>query len=311
MVNLGNLNEVSQDLSARWQTLVDWFPAGHLVVVALSGGVDSSLVLRAAKETVDPHLLVAVTADSASLPRSELEQIVALCEQLKVSHKILFTQELQNPLYQKNDASRCFHCKSELFGSLERSLQSQTLLSELSLENRDNFPILLLDGLNKDDLGEERPGKLAAEKAGVRHPLVELDIGKSEIRGLAQRIGLPNWDKPAMACLASRIARGVAVTEERLALVEEAEKVLGKFGFQGMRVRLHLLAGEREQTLARIEFQAEDLPQLFSDAVRENLLAELQKVGFDYLTVDLEGYKKGGFVKLPKPSGRDHSASNL
>lgn len=294
MEKLVNLKQQTRDLSDLWSLLVDWFPLDRSVLVAFSGGVDSTLVLKAASIKVPSSQLLAITADSPSLPRRELEEVRNLSDLFGVKLRLLKTKELQNPDYQKNDSSRCFHCKSELFLSLEHALKSPELQEDLLKSDR---PALVVDGLNQDDLSDERPGRKAAERAGVRHPLVELGITKQEIRQLAKMQDLPNFDKPAMACLSSRIARGVVVNQERLSLVERAEEILYDHGYRGMRVRLHALQGSGDESLARIELQEEDLERFLRSPDRKSITSEIKNLGFTFLTLDVEGYKKGGFAK--------------
>ncbi len=223
------------------------------VAVAFSGGIDSTVVAQAAFLALGDRA-VAVTADSPSVPRQELEDARRLARHIGIRHLIVTTAEFADPNYVKNDGSRCYFCKSELYSRIE------TLLPQLGVA-------VICSGANLDDQGDYRPGLTAAAEHQVRHPLQEAGFTKADVRALALAWELPTWDKPASPCLSSRLAPGVAVTHERTARVEAAERDLHELGYRECRVRLH------EGELVRIEVQAGDLARLADPAVRAVLRA--------------------------------------
>jgi uncharacterized protein len=247
-------------------------------VVAFSGGIDSTVVAKAAQLALGERA-VAVTADSASVPRAELDDARRLAEQIGIRHVIVRTEEFADPDYIRNDGSRCYFCKDELYGQIE------TLLP--SLEAR-----VICSGANLDDQGDYRPGLQAAAEHQVRHPLQEAGFTKADVRALAKAWDLPTWDKPASPCLSSRLAPGVEVTRKRTARVEAAEVFLHRLGYRECRVRLH------EGELARIEVPAAELARLADPAVREELARYFKKLGFRYVTLDLEGFRSGNLNDL-------------
>jgi uncharacterized protein len=219
-----------------------------------------------------------------------LEATRKLAASLGVLHKVFKTNELANANYRSNDALRCYYCKSSLFAALPEEL------SRIRAESREGT--VVVDGTNFDDLKDERPGRQAALEHGVLSPLAEFGITKTEARELSRHLSLPTWDKPEMACLASRIQRGTLVTEHKLAAVEKAEIALAGLGCRGARVRCHELPSvspaEKSELLARIELQPLDSSLLAEESFREKAAAELRLCGFAYITLDLEGYRKGG-----------------
>jgi uncharacterized protein len=269
---------LSPDLLARRDRLLEILRGFGRVVVAFSGGIDSTVVARAAHEALGDGA-VAVTADSASVPRRELREASDLAARIGIRHLIVGTEEFANPDYVRNDGTRCYFCKSELYGRIE------TLLPELD-------QAVVCSGANLDDEGDYRPGLRAAAEHGVRHPLQEAGFSKADVRALARHWGLPTWDKPASPCLSSRLAPGVAVTRERTARVEAAEEYLHGLGFRECRVRLH------EGDLARVEVPAEGLSRLADPAVRDGLARRLKELGFRYVTLDLEGFRSGSLNEL-------------
>ncbi len=242
------------------------------VLVAYSGGADSAYLAWAAGRALGERAL-AVIADSPSLPRAELASALAFAEENGFPVRVVLTGELANPSYARNDAQRCFHCKDELFTRMEQARV------ELGFAH-------LAYGMNVDDGGEFRPGRRAAGLHGARAPLVEAGLGKAEIRALAREAGLRVWDKPASACLASRIEYGRAVTPENLSEVEQAEAALHGMGFPQIRVRHH---GD----LARVEIARDDLPRALDLPVLDAIAASLKRIGFKYVTLDAEGYRSG------------------
>ncbi len=273
-----------------YDDLAAWFLQFDRALVAFSGGVDSTLVLAAAVDGLGADRVEAITACSPSLRSDELELCKQLTAQLRVAHRLLETKELENPKYRANSGDRCYHCKTAMYESIFSYLLP--LLPQESAQ-------VLVDGTNADDMSDIRPGLRAATEAGVRHPLQELGLGKAAVRECAKNRGLSNWNKPAMACLSSRIPRGTEVTPARLSMVEQAEIALQQLGFDGARVRYHLLStsGRDSETLARVELAPEQIPASMSDGVRQKLLESVRAAGFDFVTIDCEGYKLGGRSK--------------
>ena len=242
------------------------------LMVAYSGGTDSAFLAWAAHRVLGTQML-AVIADSASLPRKELAAALAFAEQHAIPTQVISTAELANPDYLRNDAQRCFHCKDELFQQVEKE------------RARLGFAHIAY-GMNLDDRGEIRPGQRAAAMHGALAPLAEAQLSKAEIRALALEAGLRIADKPASACLSSRIEYGRPVTAEALAFVERAEDALHELGFRQVRVRHH---GD----LARVEIARTELPNALSLEVLDRITAALKQVGYVYVTLDTQGYRSG------------------
>lgn len=260
-------------LQRKYEILQDLFLDLGSVVVAFSGGVDSTLVLKVAFDVLGPRAK-AVTAISPTFPALEVEEVKRLSAAIGVPLQLVETDQLQIEAFVKNDATRCFHCKTDLY----------RLLSDL----RDAVGFhTIVDGTNVDDLGEDRPGINAARQLGVRSPLVEAGFGKADIRELSKGLGLANWNKPAAACLSSRITRGLPITKTFLSRVEQAEAFLVAQGVTQVRVRLH---GD----LARIEIDPTHMSILTKEPLRSRLVEEFKKLGFQMVTLDLEGYRAGG-----------------
>ncbi len=241
-------------------------------MVAYSGGTDSAYLAYAAHQALGDKML-AVIADSASLPRAELAAALAFTAEHSIPTQILQTAELENPDYQRNDAQRCFHCKDELFTQME---------SERAARGFQHIAF----GMNLDDRGDFRPGQQAAAQHHAVAPLVTAQLTKPEIRTLALQAGLKLWDKPASACLSSRIEYGRPVTRENLSQVEQAEGALHTLGFLSVRVRHH-------GNLARIEIAREDLPRALNLDTLDRITAALRPLGFLYVTLDTQGYRSG------------------
>jgi uncharacterized protein len=242
------------------------------VMVAYSGGTDSAFLAWAAHQALGDNML-AVIADSPSLPRAELEAALAFTTLHNIPSQVIYTAEIENPDYQRNDSRRCFHCKDELFTVMETEQAAR------------GFRYMAY-GMNLDDRGEFRPGQQAASQHNAVAPLVTAQLTKAEIRQLAREANLELWDKPASACLSSRIEYGRAVTRENLSQVERAEEALHALGFRQVRVRHH---GE----LARVEIARNELPHALSVEMLDNITAALRSLGFLYVTLDTQGYRSG------------------
>jgi len=250
------------------------------VLVAYSGGVDSTLLLKLALEEL-PGRTVAVLASSPAYPESEQEEARALARRLGAELVEVDTSEVELEAYVRNNPDRCFHCKEELFDTIEPVRERLGLAA-------------LAYGANADDGGDHRPGHASAVKRGVRFPLLEAGLSKAEIRLAARSLGLPNWNKPSFACLSSRIPHGTPVTVEALRQIERAEAVVKALGFAQVRVRHH---GD----VARVEVEAEVVQRLFEQ--REAVVAGLKEAGYTFVAVDLEGYSTGSLNRtwMPKP----------
>lgn len=246
-------------------------------VVCFSGGIDSALVLAVATEQLKDRA-IGLTAVSASLPESERAEAERLARELKAQVHFVDSHELEKPLYAKNGEDRCFHCKTELYKLAELKRV------QLGFE-------FILNGTNADDIGDYRPGLIAARNAQVRSPLLELGFSKSDIRATALVLGLDVWDKPAAACLSSRIPYGTAVTKERLLQVDRFESGLKAMGFRQVRVRWH-------DQIARIEVDLNELGLTLDDQNREKILTIGRECGFHFITLDLAGYRTGSHNEL-------------
>jgi len=247
------------------------------VLVCYSGGIDSALVLAVAVRKLGERA-VGLTAVSPSLPARELEEAQRIAQAIGARHELVRSHELERPGYSQNGLDRCFHCKTELY-ELAEAERARLGLS------------FVLNGTNQDDLGDHRPGLRAAERAAVRSPLLELGLGKQAVRELARELGLPTWDKPAAACLSSRIPYGTAVTPERLGQVEELERALLDLGFRQVRVRYH-------GSVARVEVAQAELPRLIEPSVAAEVTRAGRAAGFDFVTADLLGYRTGSLNEV-------------
>jgi len=256
------------------------------VVVAYSGGVDSAFVMKVANDVLGDKVL-AVTASSCVYPSEEIEQAKALAKTVKVRHKIIETQEMANPKFVNNPKDRCYWCKGELF----------TKLIGIARENNLRY---VLDGANFDDLDDFRPGMKAAGELGIRSPLKEAMLTKQDIRSLGKDMGLPVWSKPSLACFASRFPYGTRITEENLKMIDKAERFLRNSGITQVRVRHH-------DKIARIEVMEEDIPKFLEGALRRQVASYLRKLGYPYVTVDLEGYRTGSMNEVLEGDEKDIS----
>ena len=260
------------DLSAKREFLEARLRSLGRTLIAYSGGVDSAFLADAARQVLGDNML-AVIADSPSLARFQLQDAIAFAQERQIPLEVVATQELERPEYARNDGSRCFHCKDELFTFMEE------------FRRRREFECIAY-GVNTDDQGDFRPGQEAARRHHVAAPLLEAGLGKQEIRELARLAGLRIWDKPASACLSSRIEYGRPVTREALAAVEQGEEALRALGFRQFRVRHH---GQ----IVRIEIAREELRRALDAAMAEQFTQIFKALGFSYVTLDLEGFRSG------------------
>lgn len=261
---------MNTDLAEKYQKLRDTVAGYDSVIVAFSGGIDSSLVAYVAGQTLGQQAL-AVTSASASLKRADLALAEKLAADWGIQHKVIVTDELSKPDYRANPTNRCFHCKTSLYTALDE------------LAGFENYQVVL-NGTNLDDLGDHRPGLIAAQNFEVRSPLVEAGFHKADIRALAHELGLENADKPQAACLSSRFPYGTHITQALLAQVEAAEEVMTELGFSQFRVRHH-------DDVARLEIPTDELPRAV--ALHERLHSAIKATGYRYVTLDLAGFRSG------------------
>src|ERR1700722_12281856 len=263
--------------ASKHATLQDILHGMGRVIVAYSGGADSAYLAWAAKQALGDNA-IAITADSASIPESQKRDAEAFASQFGIRHEYVETHEFENPDYIRNDPNRCFHCKDELFTVLEK------IAAERGITN-------IIYGVNKDDLGDYRPGQKAAKLHSVKAPLVDADLTKAEIRELSRMAGLPTWDRPAAACLSSRIPYGTPVTIANIKTVEVGEEAIKALGFRQFRTRFH---GE----LVRIEVAREELEKALNLEMAGKLTAIFKKLGYKFVTLDLQGYRQGSLNEL-------------
>ncbi|MCE5271656.1 ATP-dependent sacrificial sulfur transferase LarE [bacterium] len=244
------------------------------VLVGFSAGVDSTFLLWAAVRALGTERVLAVTGKSPTIPAHQVEAALEYARLIGARHEVVETREMENPAYRENPADRCFMCKSELY----------RLLSDLA---RERGLGCVADGSNADDLKDYRPGMKAVRELGIRSPLLEAGLTKTEIRLLSREAGLPTWDKPAFPCLSSRIPYGTAITDEALEKIDRGEQYLKTLGFGGaVRVRHHV-------DLARIEVEPQNIPRLADPALRGQITEEFRRIGYRYVTLDLQGFRSG------------------
>src|SRR5687768_16665519 len=251
------------------------------VIVAYSGGVDSSYVAYVANAELGPRA-VCITGESASLPAYQRVEIDEIVQRFGFNHEVIHTEELENDSYRANNSNRCFFCKDELYTKLESVAQARGIQH-------------IVDGSTVDDTHDFRPGRQAASQHAVRSPLIEVGLSKSEVRELSRIATLPTWDKPASPCLSSRIAYGTTVTIERLSKVDRGEEILREFGFREFRVRHH-------DKLVRLEIAQSEMDRVLRKDVIDQLAARFRELGFKYVTLDLQGFRSGSMNEvLPNP----------
>jgi uncharacterized protein len=247
------------------------------VIVAYSGGTDSAYLAWAAHHVLGANA-IAITADSASIPESHKHDAEDFVRRFGITHEYIETHEFENPDYIKNDQNRCFHCKDELFTELEEVGRAR------------GIPHIIY-GVNQDDLGDYRPGQNAAKIHQVQSPLADAGLSKAEIRELSRLAGLPTWDRPASACLSSRIPYGTPVTIENIKTVEQGEEEIKALGFRQFRVRFH-------EELVRLEIAKDELPRALTPEMATRFTQIFKKLGFKYVTLDLEGYRQGSLNEV-------------
>lgn len=271
-----------EQLKEKETALFDILRGLEQVIVAYSGGTDSAYLAWAATQVLGPKA-VAITADSASIPESHKRDAEEFARENRIRHEYIPTFEFDNPDYVANNPDRCFHCKDELFNRLE----------EVGAERGIRHVVY---GVNKDDLGDYRPGQKAARIHQVKAPLVDAQLTKAEIRELSRMAGLKTWDRPASACLSSRIPYGTPVTAETVQKVDQGEQVLKELGFRQFRVRYH-------KELVRIEIDRDELPRALNMEMASILTERFKELGFLYVTLDLEGYRQGAMNEVLRRGG--------
>lgn len=265
------------ELQEKYNKLKESLKGMKSVLIAYSGGVDSTFLMKVAHEVLQDNV-VAITARSSTYPEREFNEATKYAQEIGVKHKVIISEELDIKEFTHNPKNRCYYCKKELFGKLKNEAK------ELGMS-------YVLDGANLDDLGDYRPGMQAAKELGVKSPLKDAGLTKNDIRALSKELGLPTWNKPSFACLSSRFPYGNEITRPKLGMVEKAEEFLLGLGFRQIRVRHH---GD----IARIEVEPSEREKFFDIKVMDKISSELKKIGFVYVTLDLSGYRTGSMNEV-------------
>lgn len=268
------------DAKIKYEKLLEYLKGLESVAVAYSSGVDSTLLLYAACEALGKDNVMAITAKSCSFPKREFDETVAFCKEYGIRHEICESEELDIEGFRENPKNRCYLCKRELFEKIGDIARSNNLK-------------YVVEGSNVDDEGDYRPGLMAVKELKVKSPLREAGLYKAEIRELSKKLGLPTWDKPSFACLASRFVYGETINEEKLSMVDKAEQLLLDMGFRQVRVRIH-------GNIARIEVEPDEISRIAEKENRERIAAAFKSYGFSYVTLDLIGYRTGSMNEVLK-----------
>ena len=275
-------NGVALDATAKEERLRKLFRELESVIVAYSGGVDSSYVAYVANAELGPRA-ICITGQSASLPAYQRLEIDETVQRFGFNHEVIQTEELDDDRYRANNPDRCFFCKDELYNKLEALAQARGIQH-------------IVDGSTVDDTHDYRPGRQAAKQHAIRSPLIEVGLSKSEVRELSRKATLPTWDKPASPCLSSRIAYGTTVTIERLGKVDRGEEILRELGFREFRVRHH-------DQLVRLEISPVEMDRVLRKELIEELAARFRELGFKYVTLDLQGFRSGSMNEILPSAG--------
>jgi uncharacterized protein len=279
-------NTKSKSLDDKFNKLKENLKSMDRVIIAFSGGVDSTFLLKAASQSGLSEIL-AVTGVSESLPQDELSFARAFTSSLDIKHRTIITEELKDTNYANNPPDRCYYCKKDLFSRLRK------------IAEEEKYPFIL-DGTNADDVHEWRPGRRAAQEEGVKSPLLDAALSKKEIRDISRRFGLSTWDKPATPCLSSRFQYGQRITAEALERVSKAEGFIRKIGIREFRVRDH-------SEVARIEVLPEEFRIFMNNTVRDEVVSFLRSIGYKYVTLDLQGFRSGSANEvLSEDNERSH-----
>jgi pyridinium-3,5-biscarboxylic acid mononucleotide sulfurtransferase len=274
------MNSIDKNLLNKYEELKNYIERLGSVAVAFSSGVDSTFLLFASKEALNDNI-IAITASSCLFPKRELSEAEEFCKNHKIKHIIVSVNEFEINGFSENPVNRCYLCKKQLFN----------LFKNIAAENKINQ---VIEGSNFDDEGDYRPGLMAIKELNIKSPLRELKFTKAEIRTLSKYFNLPTWDKPSFACLASRFPYGEEINEDKINMVDRAEQILLGIGFEQFRVRVH------NSNLARIELLPKDFHKFMEDNIRLKIYEELKKIGFNYVSLDIIGYRTGSMNEILK-----------